>query len=482
MSLARHTAYNLGGALAPGLVSIITVPLYVRIVGIERYGLLTICWTVVGFLGFLALGMGPAVAQRLATERDASCEARSTTFWSAIILSAAMAAAGGIALWLLGGLYFQTVYINDAALRVEMTESLPWLGLAFFVSLTSSVPNGALQGRECFAAMNLIAISTAVGITIVPLIAATLIEPRLPVLLAAIFLVYVCCFGMQIAVCARAVPLACRPSASRRVIRKLFGYGGWMTLISLLVPITMLSDRFVIGSRLGSAAVSVYVVPYNLVSRIIALPSSLSSASLPKLAGASGERERLILTEGLRMLLAALMPLCVGGNLIMGAFLHFWVGDVIAAQGTIIGCILIFGFWMHGIAHIPSTVLLGRGRPDIIAKLYVVYAIFNLPLLFALLHILGLAGAALAWAIRASMDFSLFRWARLGRQDSLRTGYCSATVLASTVAGAMLDWRAPLFWLVSIGLLVLSLIIAKGIVPVSLVALARDKLLSRGRS
>jgi O-antigen/teichoic acid export membrane protein len=182
------------------------------------------------------------------------------------------------------------------------------------------------------------------------------------------------------------------------------------------------------------------------------------------------------------MLLAALMPLCVGGNLIMGAFLHFWVGDVIAAQGTIIGCILIFGFWMHGIAHIPSTVLLGRGRPDIIAKLYVVYAIFNLPLLFALLHILGLAGAALAWAIRASMDFSLFRWARLGRQDSLRTGYCSATVLASTVAGAMLDWRAPLFWLVSIGLLVLSLIIAKGIVPVSLVALARDKLLSRGRS
>jgi O-antigen/teichoic acid export membrane protein len=98
MSLARHTAYNLGGALAPGLVSIITVPLYLRIVGIERYGLLTICWTVVGFLGFLALGMGPAVAQRLATERDASCEARSTTFWSAIILSAAMAAAGGIAL------------------------------------------------------------------------------------------------------------------------------------------------------------------------------------------------------------------------------------------------------------------------------------------------------------------------------------------------------------------------------------------------
>ena len=264
-------------------------------------------------------------------------------------------------LWLLGGLYFRTVNISDASLRFEMTRSLPWLTLAFFVSLTNGVPTGALQGRQWFAAMNMVAVGTAVAIAVAPLVAAVLVGPQLPVLLSAILFVYLASFGVQMLVCARAVPFARRPAASIGVMRKLFTYGGWMTLISLLAPLTMLSDRLVIGSRLGSAAVPVYAVPYNLVSRVIALPSSLSSASLPKLAGAPVEQEQLLLTLGLRMLLASLMPLCVVGNLIMGPFLHFWVGDIIAVQGTVIGCVLIFGFWMHGVGHIPSTVLLARG-------------------------------------------------------------------------------------------------------------------------
>ena len=475
MSLARHTAYNLAGFLAPGLVSIVTVPLYLRIIGMERYGILAICWTLLGFMGFLSLGMGPAVAQRLAIERDSSAEARSATFWSAMLLSAGMALAGALLLWLFGGLYFRTINIADASIRFEMSSSLPWLALAFFVSLSSGVLNGALQGRQWFAALNLISIGTAVAIAVVPLLAAALVGPQLPVLLVTIVLVYLSSFIVQMTVCARAVPLAKRPAASVPVMRKLFTYGGWMTLVSLLAPLTILSDRLVIGSRIGSAAVPVYVVPYNLVSRVIALPSSLSSAALPKFAGAPVEHEEALLTLGLRMLLATLMPLCVAGNVMMGPFLHFWVGDVIAAQGTIVGCILVYGFWMHGIGHIPSTVLLGRGRPDILAGLYVLYAIFNLPLLFALLHLFGLAGAAIAWAVRATLDLSLFGWAKISRSDSFRTAGCSAVVFTSTIAASVLDWRDPLFWLVSCVMLLLSLSLANSVAPVDLIGLLRSK-------
>jgi O-antigen/teichoic acid export membrane protein len=464
MSLVRHTAYNLVGSLAPGFVSIVTVPLYLRIIGIERYGLLTICWTLVGFMGFLSLGMGPAVAQRLAIERESSDETRSATFWSAALLSAAMALVGGLVLWMFGDLYFRTVNISEADLGVEMTRSLPWLALAFCVSLASGVSNGALQGRQWFAAMNVIGIGTAVATAVVPLAAAVLVGPQLPVLLIAIFLVYISSLVVQVAVCSRAVPLA-RPAASVEVMRKLFTYGGWMTLISLLAPVTMLSDRLVIGSRLGSAAVPVYVVPYNLVSRIIALPASLSSASLPKLAGAPVEEEQALLTLGLRMLLTTLMPLCVAGNLIMGVFLHLWVGDVIAAQGTIVGCILVFGFWMPGVGHIPSTVIQARGRPDIVAKLLLVYVIPYFTSLFAALHWFGIVGAAGVWAIRSSMDFWLFKWAPVPRREAAQVALCSAIVFTSSTAAVLLDWRKLTFWIVLSGLLILSGIVAASVAP-----------------
>jgi O-antigen/teichoic acid export membrane protein len=298
----------------------------------------------------------------------------------------------------------------------------------------------------------------------------------LPVLLVAMLLVYVTSFFVQLAVCARAVPLTRRPAASVGVIRELFTYGGWMTLTSLLAPITMLSDRLVIGSRLGSAAVPIYTIPYNLVSRVIALPSSLSSASLPKLAGAPVEQEQALLTLGLRMLLAALMPLCVGGNLIMGAFLHFWVGDVIAARGTPVGCILVFGFWMHGVGHVPSTVIQARGRPDIVAKLLLVYVIPYFMALFAALHWFGIVGAAAVWAMRSSMDFWLFKWAPVPRAEAAQVALCSAIVLASSTAAILLDWRKPAFWIVLTGLLFLSLATAKTFAPSELFAAFRDRI------
>ena len=52
MSIARHTGYNVVGALVPIAVSLVTVPFYLRIVGLERYGILSICWVLVGYFAF----------------------------------------------------------------------------------------------------------------------------------------------------------------------------------------------------------------------------------------------------------------------------------------------------------------------------------------------------------------------------------------------------------------------------------------------
>ena len=84
MTLARHSGYNFLGALFPLAVSLITVPLYIELIGVERYGVLALFWLVLGFSGFLDFGMGLAVAQRIATLRHGSDEDRSRVFWTAL--------------------------------------------------------------------------------------------------------------------------------------------------------------------------------------------------------------------------------------------------------------------------------------------------------------------------------------------------------------------------------------------------------------
>src|SRR6185369_14368076 len=104
--IARHTLYNVVGALVPVAVSLVSVPLYLKVIGLDRYGLLAIFWTLLGFLGFLSLGMGPAVTQRLATMSDASDRDRSQLVWAALAVNLAMALVGGVLLVVAAHFYF----------------------------------------------------------------------------------------------------------------------------------------------------------------------------------------------------------------------------------------------------------------------------------------------------------------------------------------------------------------------------------------
>jgi O-antigen/teichoic acid export membrane protein len=470
VSLARHTVYNLTGFLAPLAVSLVTVPLYLRYVGLERYGLLAICWTLLGFMSFLSLGMGPAVTQRLAAEPEASAAHSSQVFWNAALLSFAMACIGALAILIFGRAYFETVRLANSELRGEIQQALPWLSLAFLVSLSTGVLNGALQGRQWFGLLNVVGIATASAGAILPLAVAIAWGPNLPTLVAATLIVYLCSFAVQLDACRRAVPLVGTPRFSASIIRRLSSFGGWMTIVSLLSPVLELSDRLIIGSRLGSATVPIYVIPYNLASRTLALPVSLSSAALPRLAAVDVDESERLGAVALRFLLVCLTPICVAGNLLMGPFLHFWVGDQIAKPATQVGCLLVFGFWMHGVGHIPSTVLLGRGRPEIIAKLLLIYIVPYFALLLICIHFFGIAGAALAWALRSSANLSLFAFAKVSRADAVVIAACATLVLSSSLLSVLLDWHRGLFWLVLLPVALLAAIASWCFAPRELIS------------
>ncbi len=207
MSVARHTAYNFAGAVVPLAVSLVTVPLYLKVIGLERYGLLAIFWTLLGFLGFLSLGMGPAVTQRLATMAQATDRDRSQLVWTALGVNLAMAVAGSLLVITLARFYFDRLSATPAGLQAEVEQAIPWLGLALPLSMTGGVLAGALQGRQRFGILNLINGASATGVAIVPLATAYFVGPRLPNLAIATVCVNLAVLLMLAVASAKAVPL-----------------------------------------------------------------------------------------------------------------------------------------------------------------------------------------------------------------------------------------------------------------------------------
>ena len=84
MSLGKNTLLNLSSAIIPMFVTLLTVPPFLDMIGLERYGILAIIWVLLGYFGFMDFGFGRAVAQRMAKMKNATEEERSRLLWTAL--------------------------------------------------------------------------------------------------------------------------------------------------------------------------------------------------------------------------------------------------------------------------------------------------------------------------------------------------------------------------------------------------------------
>src|SRR5258708_37192816 len=86
-TLKVNFAINVFGAIGPLVVSLLTVPIYVRHIGDARYGVLSIVWVLIGYFGFLDLGLSRAAANALARLHDAPREARAPVLVTKLVLN-----------------------------------------------------------------------------------------------------------------------------------------------------------------------------------------------------------------------------------------------------------------------------------------------------------------------------------------------------------------------------------------------------------
>jgi O-antigen/teichoic acid export membrane protein len=196
-------------------------------------------------------------------------------------------------------------------------------------------------------------------------------------------------------------------SVSREWVAPLLRFGGWLTASNIVGPVIVYLDRFIVGFALPPSHLAYYAAPFDLVSRLLVFPVSLTGALFPALAQAQthdAAKARALRRRSMQLTAVAVLPLALFGAIAAEPLLQWWLGDEFARHGTLPMQILLVGFAFNALAQIPMVALQGHG----LAKQAALLHLIELPLyaagLYALVQSQGLVGAALAWTLRGAFD------------------------------------------------------------------------------
>lgn len=459
MSIRKHTVYNLAGALLPLGLALVTIPLYIKLIGDARYGVLAIAWLLLGYFGLFDLGLGRATAQRIAALGDGSPRQCAETFWTALAMNSGLGVIGGLVIWPVAIYFFGKVFSVDDALRPELARAIPWLVLAVPLATLSGVLSGALQGRAQFLELNIISVLSSMLIQLVPLSVAWLHGSDLAWLLPATILARVLALITLFWRCQVYLLQGQPRSISRSQAQSLLQFGGWVTVTSLVSPMMVILDRFVIGAVLGAKAVTYYTVPFQLAERTVVLPGALTSALFPRLAASDIDEARQLAATAIRSLAVVMTPLMVVGVLLIEPFLRWWLNPEFASHAGLPAQILLLSFWINGFAGIPYAQLQALGRPDLVAKCHLAELIPYLALLYAGLHFWGISGAAMVFGLRTFFDCVLLALFAGTLRDGATVLFAPVLLLLSALGvAASFSAGTPMWLALALGLLSLVLL------------------------
>jgi O-antigen/teichoic acid export membrane protein len=410
---SRHFAWTFVGLSLPLVIAVAAIPPLVESIGPERFGFLALAWGLIGYAGALDLGIGRAVTQQLAALRLSNDPARVVrTFRSAIRITVIAGAAGFAALALAAVLGLPALLPAASIDATEVTVSCLLVAIALPAQAVSATYRGVNEAYSNFAGISVLRLFLGAanfgGPYLIALqtsdlrwLVSTIVVSRIMALLAYRHLAIRC------------LPVECRDAQlgpDSDTMRSLLRFGGWFSVSSVLGPIMVQADRFFVGALISVAAVTAYVLPFELVVQSMVVVGAVTTVLYPSFSAKVSDdpaAARALFNRWLFRVAGSMAVLYAAMLVAMPWVLHGWLGGKLSEDSVIVGRILCVGAFLNSIGAVCFAYLHANKEVRVTALAHV----FELPIfLLALIvgiHFFGIAGAAGAWVLRVALDTGL---------------------------------------------------------------------------
>lgn len=189
------------------------------------------------------------------------------------------------------------------------------------------------------------------------------------------------------------------------VLKRLFRYGGWVTISNIISPILAVWIIYSIPYP-RSIKISFYTVPNELVTRLGIVPCSLGKAVFPKLSHARNFTASYAEQKKAYILMTVIvMPLVLFVYYYAKFILTLWMGAEYAGISVEILRIMLIGYIFNCYSQISFANIQAFGKAKYTAYIHMMEFIPYLIMLYIISKEYGVIGVAWLWTIRVIIDF-----------------------------------------------------------------------------
>lgn len=415
MSLSKNTLWNIVGNVTPLLLGALSIPYLIRYLGMERFGILTLMWAIVGYFSLFDFGLGRGVTQQVANALGDGRSNEAPQIIKVGVIFTLLAGCIGSLILLLGAYPLSHFGMGVTVdLQEEVFYSLIVIAVGIPFATLSNGLRGALEGYESFIASNLGKIILGVSIFLFPLISVWIFGHSL-ILIACCLVVarLLSCFLFLLLVARLPNKKFWLAKPTSLIKKKLIKFSAWMALTNLISPVLINADRFFIAYFLGAITVAFYTVPFEFLVRLLILPGALGATLLPNLSRnplKNSSDAKALYMRSLKITSVAMAMVCLIAALISYPLMDIFISEDFAEKSWPLAALLSLGVCINGVAYIPYTSLHAAGYVRATGFLHLIEFVAYIPLLILFILWFGVTGAALAWLIRVSFDAAVLFW------------------------------------------------------------------------
>ena len=389
------------------IAAVICIPYLIEVLGEAKFGVLTLVWAIISYAGLLDLGLSKAITNKISIFIGTNeinkipnffRSAKLVLFLFSMITAAILISfSNPIATHLQGG--FENVL--DARLGVC------FIGLSVpFITLTS-IYRGVLEAKGLFSVVNIIRLPMGLMSFILPVVITYQLGPDLLLIIIGLVIIRVIFYVIHKQTAQKVVLEISQPDGYDWTEMKLaLNVGAWITLTNIISPLMGYLDRFVLMAMLGPKAVTFYVTPQEIVTKLWIIPGAITSAVFPVFSRNAMDSSANIkyFTRSLWLILLPLFPIVIVLYFYSYEIMSLWISENFAVSSAPILQILIVGIFVNCFSHVPFTYLQATGNAKLTAVIQVVQFPLFIAVLFFSISNFGLIGAAYAFVIRLLCD------------------------------------------------------------------------------